>query len=418
MSQRKFLITKCTLIPNEGSSLDENYDIVRGGPIINYYESIDSPSISMTVTFIDIDQVISRKGVYGGEGIDLTVKVGGFADFKITSKKHKLMLNSVRNVITETNKQLATLEFISTEAIINETARVNKKFTGNVTQTVEDLLEKDKKGIKTKKEIKTDRAVNSYSFVGNLKRPFDTIHWLCPKTQSSDKNFGFLFYENIDGYNFRSIEKLLEEKPKATFTHTDKPYDKDASPFAILQNNLGRSNDIAMNLRMGMYANKTIYIDIENGKKSITDFKVSELNLKKPIKLLDGIEEHPSRLMLRINDFGVAQKGSKKEDVQPESELAVYQNKSYIRNNMLFSQVLQVAIPVNPDLRVGNLIKIRLPLKKGKGEEKTDSYGDESSNDISGSYLISELRHIIGGGKSETQLSLVRDVFTATKQDA
>ena len=261
MSQRKFLITKCTLIPNEGSSLDENYDIVRGGPIINYYESIDSPSISMTVTFIDIDQVISRKGVYGGEGIDLTVKVGGFADFKITSKKHKLMLNSVRNVITETNKQLATLEFISTEAIINETARVNKKFTGNVTQTVEDLLEKDKKGIKTKKEIKTDRAVNAYSFVGNLKRPFDTIQWLCPKSQSSDKNFGFLFYENLDGYNFRSIEKLLDEKSRFTFTQTDKPYDKDTGPFTILQNNLGRSNDIAMNLRMGMYANKTIYID-------------------------------------------------------------------------------------------------------------------------------------------------------------
>ena len=38
--------------------MDENYDIVRGGPIINYYESIDSPSISMTVTFIDIDHLI------------------------------------------------------------------------------------------------------------------------------------------------------------------------------------------------------------------------------------------------------------------------------------------------------------------------------------------------------------------------
>ena len=392
MSQRKFLITKCTLIPNEGSSLDEDYDIVRGGPTINYFESIESPAISMTITFIDIDQVISRKGIYGGEGVDVTVKVDGFPDFKVTSKKHKLMLNSVRNVITETNKQISTLEFIATEAIINETARVNKKFTGNVTQTVEDLLEKDKKGIKTEKEIKTDRAVNAYSFVGNLKRPFDTIHWLCPKT--------------------------LEEKPKATFTHTDKPYDKDASPFAILQNNLGRSNDIAMNLRMGMYANKTIYIDIENGKKSITDFKVSELNLNKPIKLLDGIEEHPSRLMLRVNDFGVAQKGSKKKDVQPETELAVYQNKSYIRNNMLFSQVLQIAIPVNTELRAGDLIKIKLPLKRGQGEEKTDSYGDDSSNDLSGNYLISELRHIIGGGRSETQLSLVRDVFTATKQDA
>ena len=85
---------------------------------------------------------------------------------------------------------------------------------------------------------------------------------------------------------------------------------------------------------------------------------------------------------------------------------------------MLFSQVLQIAIPINPDLRIGDLIKIRLPLKRGKGEEKTDSYGDDSSNDLSGNYLISELRHIIGGGRSETQLSLVRDVFTATKQDA
>ena len=93
MSQRKFLITKCTLIPNEGSSLDEDYDIVRGGPTMNYFESIESPAISMTITFIDIDQVISRKGIYGGEGLDVTVKVDGFPDFKITSKKHKLMLN-------------------------------------------------------------------------------------------------------------------------------------------------------------------------------------------------------------------------------------------------------------------------------------------------------------------------------------
>ena len=85
---------------------------------------------------------------------------------------------------------------------------------------------------------------------------------------------------------------------------------------------------------------------------------------------------------------------------------------------MLFSQVLQIAIPVNTELRAGDLVKIKLHLKRGQGEEKTDSYGDDSSNDLSGNYLISELRHIIGGGRSETQLSLIRDVFTATKQDA
>ena len=93
--ENTFLITKCMLRPNEGSSLKEDYDIVAGNPIIDYYESIESPSISMTITFIDIDQVIGRKGITGGEYIDLIVKTDDedADDFKITADKQKLMLN-------------------------------------------------------------------------------------------------------------------------------------------------------------------------------------------------------------------------------------------------------------------------------------------------------------------------------------
>ena len=186
------IIRKCSLIPNS-ASLQEEYSIIAGNPTINYFESVKSPSISMTVTFVDADQVISRKGITGGESIDLTIGVVGFDDeFKIESKKHNLILNSVKGVTTAKNRQLATLEFVSTESIINESSRLNKKFTGNVSNIVDDILTKDKKGILTKKKLEKDEAVNSYSFVGNLKRPFDTIQWLCPKTQSSKKDFGFL----------------------------------------------------------------------------------------------------------------------------------------------------------------------------------------------------------------------------------
>ena len=407
--ETKFLIHKCMLRPNEGSSLKEDYDIVGGNPIIDYYESLDSPTIALTVTFIDIDQVISREGITGGEYIDVTVKIGGFDDFKLTSEKHKLMLNSVRNVITETNKQVATLEFITVESIINETARVNKKYAGNVTGTVKQLLKTDTKGIQTSKNLESDEAANSYAFVGNLKRPLDTIQWLCPKAQSSTKNFGFLFFETLDGYNFKSIEKLLDQE-SVRYTHTDRPVE---GSFKIMQNNLNQTNDIGMNLRLGMYANRTTYVDIENQNVDIIDFDITQLDLKKPVKLLDGIEKHPTRLMLRVNDYGVSQKGSKKEDTVPESELAVYQNKSYIRNNVLFSQSLQISIPINPDLRAGNVIDVRLPVKKGDGSSGESEQGDEKSNDPSGRYLISELRHLLGGGKSETQLTLIRDVFTA-----
>ena len=417
MAETKILFTKCRLLPN-GCALDEEYDITQGAPEIDYYESIESPSISMTLRFIDIDQVIGRKGITGGELIELTVKDGDEDEFKIT-KDHKLMLNAVSDMNTTAQIQEATLEFISQETIINETARLNKKFAGNVSQTVKDILTKDKKGIKTKKkvfgpkkegEIEEDRATNSYSFVGNLKRPFDTIQWLCAKSQSSTKNFGFLFFENLDGYHFRSIENLLKQEP-LRYEQTDSPFESQNKAI-ILQNKLNQSNDIGMNCRMGMYANKTIYIDIENQGASVDDFDVTKLELNKPVKLMDGLEKHPTRLMLRVDDVGVAQVGAAKSETVPKSELAKYQNKSYIRNNLLFSQSLSISIPLNSTLRVGVVIDIKLPTKKGDGTNQTDSFGSEKGNDPSGRYLIAELRHLIGRGKSETQLKLIRDVFT------
>ena len=407
-----FLIYKCVLIPNKGSSLKKDYSILMGNPIIDYFESVMSPSISLTITFVDVDQVINREGITGGESLDLSVKISGFDDFKITSKKHNLMLNSVRDVITDSQRQIATLEFVSMDSIINETCRVNKKFTGNVTQIVEQLLTKkggsDKKGIQTKKKLKSDKAVNKYTFVGNLKRPFDTIQWLCPKAQSSNKNFGFLFYETIEGYHFRSIESLLKQEA-VPYQQADRPIEGNK----ILQNNLNQTNDIGTNLRMGMYANRTLYLNIENHTLKEVDFNITELDTKKELKFLKDIEKSPSRLMLKVSDVGVSQKGSEKKDTKPNSELDVYKNKSYTRTSLLFSQTLQISVPLNTTLRAGIKVDVKFPLKNEEGEGSTDEYGSDKTNDPSGEYLISELRHLIGGGSGETQLTLIRDAFTA-----
>ena len=423
--ENTFLITKCMLLPSEGSSLQEEYDIIAGNPIIDYYESIESPSISMTISFIDIDQVIGRKGITGGEYVDLIVKVDDedADDFKILHNKQKMILNSVRNMVTESNKQVATLEFVSVETLVNETARVNKKYTGNISDIVMELLVGDTRGIQTGKtlygpvdeklgdeNVKKDRATNSYSFVGNLKRPFDTIQWLCPKAQSATDDFGFLFYETLDGYHFRSIKSLLEQDT-VTYQQTD----AQGISNKILQNNLNQTNDIGMNMRMGMYANQTIYIDIENQTLNTVKFKASDIKLKRKATLPANIQDYPTRLMVRVDDVGVAQVGSAKTDVQPKSELAKYQNKSYIRNNLLFSQSLSISIPLNTTLRVGFAINIKLPLKQDTGDATVDSYGSDRSNDPSGRYLIGELRHLIGGEKAETQLKLIRDVFTVDK---
>ena len=61
------------------------------------------------------------------------------------------------------------------------------------------------------------------------------------------------------------------------------------------------------------------------------------------------------------------------------------------------------------------MIDVKLPLRKSE-DEQTTTYGTDKDNDISGKYMISELRHSLSnldGSKSTTRLKLVRDTFTA-----
>ena len=409
--EKKFIINDCSLIPSEGSSLKQEFNIAGGNPTITYFESIKSPAISLSLNFIDVDQLISREGITGGEYLSLRIKVQGYdKEFEIKPDKHLLMLNSVKNVTTSSSKQFATLEFLSVEAIINETSRVNQRFTGNVTDTVKKLL-KNKKGIQTKKNIDSDQATNSYSFVGNLKRPFDTIQWLCSKTQSSKDGTGFLFFETLDGYVFKSIESLLDGE---TVEYKKSETPDEPSGLTILENNLNQTSDIGMSCRMGMYANKTIYINIDNATLKTVDYRIESLKLKKPPKLPNGLEKNPTRLMLRVLDKCALQKGSKKKEIQKENELAIYQSKSYARANLIFSQSMSVSIPFNPELRAGQMLDLRFPLRKSEGDDQDKTtYGTESDDDVSGKYLISELKHNIGGNRANTEVTLIRDAFTA-----
>ena len=63
-----------------------------------------------------------------------------------------------------------------------------------------------------------------------MKKPFHTIQWLCPKAIKGKKQgvsgegeqakavgtAGYLFYENQDGFNFRSIEGLVSRTRKGS----------------------------------------------------------------------------------------------------------------------------------------------------------------------------------------------------------
>ncbi len=425
MALNSYTIKKCLLVGTEGSSLGEGeeYDLLGGDPRIEYMESILSPAIGLTVNFFDSSSVVSRKGLTGGEYIQIEVDSGQskVGTFEITAD-HKMIVNGVMDVKVGPQGQEATIQAIPEELMVNETAKISKKFSGNIGDIVKDILTDDVKGIQTKKTLEEEQSANKYSFVGNFKKPIDIIQWLQPKAAcevEGGESYGFLFYENLDGYYFKSIESLLKQEPenKDKYTKTEMPVDD----YRKILDESGETNiDTVMNLKRGMYANKTIYINLETQIKTVDDFKVSDIGaLDRLPKLPKGMEDKPTTLMFRIIDPGALQKDSKKVEseesaMEKQQDLAKVQNKSYARSSLIFSQNYDISVPFNPKLRAGHTIFLQFPLPDddlSKVDERR-GLGDESTDDPSGKYLIEGLKHIIGDGDAHTQLSLIRDTFT------
>ena len=418
---KNFSLNQCALLPAEVDPvLEAEFPMLAGVQSIDYYESILSPSISVQVKILDVDGNLSAKGVYGGEKLAIKIVAGKdseLEDFVITPEDHELILNSIKDITSGVKQQTATLQFVSKDLIKNEASKINKRYVGNITDSVKDILTKDPKGIKTTKSIDDlDRASNNYAFVGNRHNAFDIIQRLQPKAggvgydDKKKSDYGFLFFETFDGYHFRSLRSLFEPEPETEYVKSEI---SGAGDFVIDNYNFSSGNDVVLNLKSGLYNNETTFIELDKTKITKVKFNMDEtedLTLKPP-KVPVNIEGKPSRIMLRVADTGVHQhyeeNSSKLKDVQPFTDLAVYQNKSYARFSLLNSQSLNITIGMNPSLRAGQTIRVKFPTI-----DYITEFGDDNSKDISGKYLISHLRHEFEGGKFRTHLRLIRDLFT------
>ena len=418
---KNFSLNQCALLPAEVNPvIEDEFPMLAGVQSIDYYESILSPSISVQVKILDVDGNLSAKGVYGGEKLAIKIVAGKdseLEDFVITPEDHELILNSIKDITSGVKQQTATLQFVSKDLIKNEASKINKRYVGNITDSVKDILTKDPKGIKTTKSIDdVDRASNNYAFVGNKHNAFDIIQRLQPKAggagydDKTKSDYGFLFFETFDGYHFRSFRSLFEPEPETEYVKSEISGTGD---FVIDNYNFSSGNDVVLNLKSGLYNNETTFIELDKTKITKVKFNMDEtedLTLKPP-KVPVNIEGKPSRIMFRVADTGVHQhyeeNSSKLKDVQPFTDLAVYQNKSYARFSLLNSQSLNITIGMNPSLRAGQTIRVKFPTI-----DYINEFGDDNSKDISGKYLISHLRHEFEGGKFRTHLRLIRDLFT------
>ena len=444
MSIKRSIFEELILESNDQS---KSIDISAGTVALDYYEDIFSPVITAKLRVINVGNTVKnektgeQQSIYnglplrGGERVAIKIagnsstnqKAGGL-DFS-TKPSDYLYVSNITDVISETNKESFTLNLVSKEAFTNETIRVpikfkpDQKINESVSKIIKDYLKTDKTGT-------IEETSNRYGFIGNLRKPFTLLIWLASKavpvsSSGKNSNAGFFFYQTRDGFQFRSIDSLInkEKNPKkATYTYTQAKvnYDNDNNKidndFTILNYFTTRNQNLIEKLRMGTYASHRMFFnpltfgfsDYNKGKFTINDYSGNDYLGSETLKLPkisnannQSLGESPSRLITAVLDIGTMDQGvSTALNANPE----LYQSQSLMRYNILFTQVLNMTIPLNLTLRAGDMIECLFPRVS---TAETKEYDEAQS----GLYIIKELCHHFDVENSFTSLKLIRDTY-------
>ena len=406
-----------------------DYDISPNIAHIKYYESVLSPAIIFEVIIAESEGLLSGSrgggGLLGGEEclIDIsTSSTGNEEASKFTFlEKEKLYLRQILNADPSSQNNVYTLIITTAGALINETSRCTMRYEGRISDIVATIAG-NSFASSSDVNIEIEETENTYAFIGNARKPFHTITWLAKKSipsgglgkHNTSGSAGFFFYEDRDGYKFRSVDSLCNPDTDVIplFEQSELSEPNKDNRYKILSASFDSNTDLLENLRLGMYSNVNYFWNAFNQTTQCYQYNLKDSYGDK-MKILEenaslykvplGLDESPSRIMFSILDTGSLEKTGRVKKLETISQdQPKYQAQAVVRYNLIFSQTVTITIPINTTLRIGNVIKCNFLQTGADGRDKLRS----------GNYLIAEISHQFSDNAAYTGLKLIRDSYS------
>ena len=185
------------------------------------HESLNDNVIHGDITILDIGGFEERIPIIGQERINIKFGSKNLNNVSIQNKNF-VVYNMSPKLIDESKKQAYVLFFVSEEYIANlkyKVSRSYRKFGHEIVSDIYyDYIQKNvtfQKPIHGLDETNVDSSLFPMHMVMGMFRPFECINLVAKKSVAGrGSNIGakFMFYENKDGFNFKSLESLLQPK--------------------------------------------------------------------------------------------------------------------------------------------------------------------------------------------------------------
>ena len=405
-------------------------DISNGILELTYHESILDHTIRATATLADTGHRKIAGGVAVVEKDDVNLNSGEFVNLKFTDgyghqlsfstkNKNQLRVLETRNIDESASNIVYTIDMTSTEYHNNDIleTRVTKRYDGKIADHIKTIL---KDVLKTTKNIDADPGLNNFNFTGKNQKPFYLCTWLAkrcvPDIKDAKGNLaGYFFYETAEGFKFKSIDKLFEQKPKRTLIFNNligqipPGYDGKIinysfdSTFNLKRLRLTGAIGQAETRTFDPYTNKYADTNTVNSKVQYNETNTGGIERPK----IGEDQDKSTKAYIKRLDTGTLPSGKTlEEQLKKSKELNFNVDEiviqSSMRYNSLFSIRLSISLAGDFNIRAGDVIHCDFPEITGK-EDTTYSVKK------SGIYMVADVAHRITKNGCYTSLNLVRE---------
>ncbi len=405
-------------------------NVIGGNGFVSliYHESVLENCIKATATIADTGYALSKGNtkdrvgliegldLCGGEKVELEF-VDGYGNKISFSNEKSLYIGKIRNRIESNQNMVFVIDLVTREFLINELqeTRVVQRYDGKISDSVTSIL---KKTLKTEKNIHVDPTINSYSFNGHTEKPLYKCTWLAKRSVpdikgASGKTAGYFFFENYNGFQFKSIDTLLDHEKRSYKSYIHDGVVEGLPPPTydgkIVSKSFHINIDVQEKLMIGAYGTQVRTYDLYRNNYDENEVIPSEsesdgLNYagyKLPC-FPKEISDKPTRIISKIQPVGILKPIKKSKEFDYDVKSIVAQSAS--RYNQLFTIKMSITIATDMSLRAGDLIFCDFIEMSSEKNQKV-------STKDSGIYMISDVITLIEPQKSYTKLNLVRDSY-------
>lgn len=383
---------------------------------VQLFEDIFSPFLTGTLVLKDTLDLTNVLPFIGEEYLEMRISTPTLESGNIVGKFHVYKMTD--KVQLGDRSAAYELNFISIEALVDTNKKNSKVYSGKISDIVNTFVKDKLEGLESNKKFLIETTRNSIKYISTFWSPVKNLTFLSDNAISESQSPSFLFFENRDGFNFKSLERLYKGKVVQEFVYDR--YSRDKFPLGgnslnimedykrIAEYDIPVAYDYMDRVRSGMLSSRLLSYDSTKKTYTVRNYSAnsrfsSQGHLNDNALFSDKAPSRPNSRMIvyprayeTFTSFG-----------DTTNAKIVQERISFLK--MAEGQRLTIRVAGRCDYTVGQVVSVYMTkMQPVSPHEQQDELIDKIN---SGKYLIAAINHTISPEGHECGMELIKDSY-------